>query len=77
MKLSAINVEKTNKVLETIASEYPKRSKENKALELAAKAMIFANSSGTRRQFGVFLRDFNSELSPEQQRRLREIGIAM
>ena len=75
MKPSNIDLEKANQVLESIASKFPKRSNECRALELAAKALLFAQNSKTRREFEDFLRGFNSELTAQQRGRLRDMGI--
>jgi hypothetical protein len=75
MKTSKINVEESNKVLETIASNFPRRSREYKALELAAKALLFVENRKTKQEFEVFLQSFNSELTPQQKRRLCEMRI--
>jgi hypothetical protein len=69
------DMEETSKVLESIASKFSKRSKEYKALELAAKALHFAYQRESNKKFVAFVQNFDSDLTSEQRKKLRSLGI--
>jgi hypothetical protein len=62
-------------VLSSIASQYPEGSKEQQAIELAAKALHFAFHEDVGERFNTFLEEFDSKLTPEQKEKLRRMGI--
>ena len=45
------------------------------AIELATKALIFTKEEEIYKKFEVFLREFASELTADQRRKLTEMGI--
>jgi DNA replication protein DnaD len=69
------NYEKTAKILETIASQYPKTSEEYHAIEIAAKALMFACESKAWDRFEKFLEEFGEKLTPKQIEHLQKMGI--
>lgn len=74
-KFTGHHVEKTTKLLAKLASQFPKNAKEYQAIELAAKALLFASQRGTAVEFKSFLKNFDSELTPKQKKHLRSLGI--
>ena len=74
-QITAREVEKTSKLLAKLASQFPKSSKEYKAIELAAQGLLFAFQTGTAAEFKSFLKNFDSELTDKQKKQLRNLGI--
>jgi hypothetical protein len=68
-------VEEANSILEKSASQFPKDAKEYKAIELAAKALLFAFQRQVAADFEAYLEHFGAELTEEQKRRLLALGI--
>jgi len=68
-------VEEANRVLEKLASQFPKDAEEYKAVELAAKALLYVFQSGVAAEFRLFIEKFDSELTDEQKKRLLDLGI--
>jgi hypothetical protein len=61
--------------LKSIAANYQKRSAEYKAIELAAKALIFACEYTVIQEFEIFLSEFGKKLSAQQKQHLKKMGI--
>ncbi len=70
-----IDVESICQTLKEIADNYPASSKEYKALELAAQAVIHVEMSQTMQAFRAFVRDSNKGISAKQKRVLKKMGI--
>jgi signal transduction histidine kinase len=70
-----MELEEALQTLRSIASRFPKESKEYQATELAAKALQYAFHDEVKRKFEVFLRDFDAELTDEQKEQLHRMGI--
>jgi hypothetical protein len=73
--IAGYEIDEANRLLEQLASQFPKDAAEYKAIELAAKALLFAFQSGTAAKFRLFLENFDSELTDEQKKRLCDLGI--
>ena len=74
-QITGHEVEEANRFLEKFASQFPKDAEEYKAIELAAKALLFAFQSGNAAEFWSFLEHFGSKLTDEQKKRLLNFGI--
>jgi|WetSurMetagenome_2_1015567.scaffolds.fasta_scaffold617188_1 hypothetical protein len=61
--------------LKSIAAKYPKASPENKAIEVAAKGLMFACESTVYANFERFLKEFGEKLSPKQKAHLKRMGL--
>lgn len=70
-----INIEKNSDVLEKIASNYPEASEEYEAIKLSAIALYFVWQSEVRERFQTFLNDMDCELTEEERRHLKSMGI--
>ena len=62
-------------LLEKAAKSYPPLSPEFRAIELAAKAMLFIHARRQGPQFAEYLRSMSGPLTPEQADFLRSIGL--
>jgi len=62
-------------LLEKMATSYPAASPEFRAIELAAKALLFIHASRQGRQFAEYIQGMNDPLTPEQKDFLRSIGL--
>jgi hypothetical protein len=60
--------------LKSVAANYPKKSAEYKAIELAGKALAFACGYTVFKEFEKYLNDFGKKISREQILRLKEMG---
>jgi hypothetical protein len=67
--------EEIARTLKSIAANYPKKSAEYKAIELAAKALIFACERTVAEEFEIFLSEFGKKLSPQQKQHLMKMGL--
>jgi len=70
-------IQEANRLLEKLAAQFPKDTAEYKAIELAAKALLFAFQTATAAKFRLFLENFDSELTGEQKKRLSDLGIEL
>ncbi|MDB6109473.1 MAG: hypothetical protein JWR69_1223 [Pedosphaera sp.] len=71
----ARDVEKINRALERAASQFGAGTEEYKAIELAAKALLFILQTKAIREFNAFLKNFDEELTAQQKQRLVKLGI--
>jgi DNA replication protein DnaD len=67
--------EKTTKILKTIAIQYPESSEEYQAIEVAARALLFACETRTWEKFEQFLGEFGKKFSPKQIDHLQRMGL--
>jgi hypothetical protein len=68
-------LEEITRTLKSIAANYPRKSAEYKAIELAAKALMFACECTVAQEFEIFLSKFGKKLSPQQKQHLKKMGI--
>jgi hypothetical protein len=61
--------------LDTIAQNYAKSSKEYRAIEAAAKALLFACEKTAFEEFEEFWRQWGKKLSPKQTEHLKKMGL--
>jgi hypothetical protein len=64
-----------SRTLESIAKKFPSSSREYKAIELAATALLFACSREVRLEFQRYLDTRGRELTSQQKRTLKKLGI--
>jgi hypothetical protein len=64
-----------SKILKSIADKYPKTSPESKAIELAAKALVFACEYTVYQEFEIFLREWDKKLSPKEKEHLKKMKL--
>jgi hypothetical protein len=67
--------ERISKTLQSVAENYSKKSAEYKAIELAAKALMFACEFTVAQEFEIFLRETGERLSPKQKEHLKKMGL--
>ena len=67
--------EEVSRTLKSIADKYPKASAEYKAIELAAKALVFACEHTVVQEFEAFLRKWGRKLTQKQKEHLQKMGI--
>ena len=67
--------ERALKVLERLSERFARSPDEHAALELAAKALLFATERGARQAFSEFVKTSGAELSEGQKKMLREMGM--
>lgn len=72
-----MTVEEASATLEAVAHNYPRDSKEYQAIELAAKALLFAYEQEVSKKFETYLREFGAELTPKQRQILISLGIEL
>jgi hypothetical protein len=70
-----INIEKHCEALRVIAEQYPDSSDEYRALELAAWALHFVRCDQMREKFQKYVDNIERELTEEEKRELRAIGV--
>jgi hypothetical protein len=62
-------------ILKSIADKYPKTSPENKAIELAAKALVFACEQTVAEEFEIFLHQWEKKLPQKEKDHLKKMGL--
>jgi hypothetical protein len=67
--------ENITKTLKSIADNYSKTSAEYKAVELAAKALVFACEQTVAEEFELFLGEFGKKMIPKQKEHLKKMGL--
>jgi hypothetical protein len=63
------------RTLDAVAKNYPKKSAEFKAIELAAKALVFACECTVTREFKVFLRKWDKKLFSQPRQHLKRMAL--
>lgn len=74
-KITGHELEETSKVLEALTAGFSKQSAEHKAIELAAKAMMFVFQRGMFAEFKAFAERLDADLTNEQRMRLQKLGL--
>jgi hypothetical protein len=74
---ATLKFEETTRRLADAASKFPRKSKEHRAIEFAAKALLFACNEENQVKFAAFLATFDSDLTEQQKERLRGMGISV
>lgn len=69
------DIDNTLKELKVIAGQYNEGSKEQKALEIAAYAILFTYRESTFNKFRQYLRDCKKPLSNKQIEHLKKMGL--
>jgi hypothetical protein len=70
-----MKIEEALQHLETIAKGFPSSSREYLAVELGAKALLFAQQEDRKPAFILFLDSWGQDLAESQKERLAAMGI--
>jgi len=70
-----MNQKKVLSVLERIAKTFPPRSKEYKAIEAAAHAVLYIDQVATFSKFQTYLKSIGKEMTKDDLKYLKRFGL--